>query len=111
MLLKTIDNPQISKLTTETHELAVPPLCPRTSNPIAGSTVTISYTPAAKLLELYSINEYIASFIGSREVRDLELLTQIIARDCRETLGVKVRVVGRYALNIGQSLICECESN
>ncbi len=66
--------------------------------------------PASKLLEFYSVNEYLAAFIGSQEVRDLELLTQIVARDCREVLGVRVSVMGRYVLNIGQTVICECEA-
>ena len=110
MILKTINNPKISKLTKEIHEVVVPPLCPKTSNPITGSILTITYIPADKLLEVYSLNEYIASFIGSNEVRDLELLTQVVARDCHEVLGVKVTVIGKYILNIGQTMICECQS-
>jgi NADPH-dependent 7-cyano-7-deazaguanine reductase QueF len=110
MILKTIDNPKIAKITKQTHEVEVPSLCPRTENPIKGSTLTISYGPDQKLLEIYSLNEYVASFIGSQEVRDLELLTQVIARDCHEVLGVHVAVVGRYVLNIGQTIICECEN-
>lgn len=110
MPLNTIANPTISKVTRQTHEIDVPSLCPRTGNPIMGSTLTISYTPSDKLLELYSLNEYVSSFIGSNEVRDLELLTQVIARDCHEILGVRVSVIGKYILNIGQTLICECES-
>ncbi len=110
MILKTIDNPRISKITREILEVQVPPLCPKTSNPIVGSTLTFAYTPGAKLLEFYSVNDYVASFSGSQEVRDLELLTQVVARDCRQALGVKVRVTGKYVLNIGQTIICECES-
>jgi 7-cyano-7-deazaguanine reductase len=110
MILKTINNPTISKLTKQTHEVVVPPLCPKTANPITGSTLTITYIPEDKLLEVYSLNEYVASFIGSKEVRDLELLTQVIARDCHEVLGVKVSVTGKYVLNIGQTVICECQS-
>jgi 7-cyano-7-deazaguanine reductase len=110
MILKTINNPTISKLTKQTHEVVVPPLCPKTANPIAGSTLTITYVPEDKLLEVYSLNEYVASFIGSKEVRDLELLTQVVARDCHEVLGVKVSVTGKYILNIGQTVICECQS-
>lgn len=110
MNLKTIDNPKVAKLTKQTHEVDVPSLCPRTGNPIQGSTLIISYTPDQKLLEIYSLNEYIASFIGSQEVRDLELLTQVIARDCHEVLGVSVFVIGKYILNVGQTIICECES-
>jgi 7-cyano-7-deazaguanine reductase len=108
--LKTITNPNVSKITKQTHQVEVPSLCPRTGNPIAGSSLTITYIPAELLLEVYSLNEYIASFIGSREVRDLELLTQVVARDCHELLGVKVNVIGKFVLNIGQTLICECES-
>lgn len=110
MILKTIDNPKISRLTKQIHEVNVPSLCPRTGNPIAGSTVTIAYRPDQKILEIYSLNEYMASFIGSQEVRDLELLTQVIARDCHEVLTVQVSVIGKYILNIGQTIVCECES-
>jgi 7-cyano-7-deazaguanine reductase len=109
MILKTIKNPNISKLTKQIHEVELPPLCPKTSNPIKGSTLTITYVPGDELLELYSLNEYLASFIGSNEVRDLELFTQVVARDCHEILGVKVTVTGKFILNIGQTLICECE--
>lgn len=88
----------------------MPSLCPKTGNPIEGSTLTISYVPDEKLLEVYSLNEYIASFIGSNAVRDLELLTQVVARDCHSILEVNVSVIGKYLLNIGQTVICECES-
>ncbi len=111
MTLKTIANPTISKITKQTHEVDVPSLCPKTGNPIAGSTLTISYIPGERLLEVYSLNEYISSFIGSNEVRDLELLTQVVARDCHGILGVPVSVIGMFLLNIGQTVICECESS
>lgn len=110
MTLKTIANPRISKIRKQTHEVAVSSLCPKTGNPIEGSTLTISYVPDEKLLEVYSLSEYIASFTGSNVVRDLELLTQVVARDCHSILGVKVSVIGKYLLNIGQTVICECES-
>lgn len=98
------------------HEVAIPPLCPKTGNPIKGSKLTIIYSPAGKFLEIYSLNEYVASFIGSSEVRDIEQLAQTVARDCHEALGVKVSVMGKFVLNtqspcgIGQTVICECQS-
>jgi 7-cyano-7-deazaguanine reductase len=110
MLLKTIKKTDIARLTRQTHEVQVPQLCPRTNNPIAGSTLTITYAPGEDLLEVYSLNEYIATFVGSQEVRDLELFTQVVARDCHTVLGVGVKVIGRFIMNIGQTLICECES-
>ena len=110
MILKTITNPKIAKLTKQIHEVLVPPLCPKTGNPITGSTLTIIYDPDERLLEVYSLNEYIASFIRSNDVRDLELLTQVVARDCRDVLGINVTVIGKFVLNIGQTVICECQS-
>jgi len=110
MVLKTIKNPDVAKLTKQTHEVQIPPLCPKTQNPIAGSTLIITYTPKQDLLEVYSLNEYVALFIGSQEVRDLELFTQVVARDCHEALNVKVKVIGKFIMNIGQTLVCECES-
>ncbi len=110
MILKTIANPKISKISKQVHEVDVPPLCPKTANPISGSTLTISYVPDERLLEVYSLNDYVASFIESNEVRDLELLTQVVAHDCHSVLGVHVSVIGKFILNIGQTVICECES-
>jgi len=110
MILKTIDNPGVSIHTKQLHEVTVPPLCPKTQNPIQGSNITISYIPGEKLLEVYSLREYIDSFIGSQETRDLELFAQVVARDCRAVLGVKVSVAGKFIMNIGQTLICECEN-
>lgn len=109
MALKTIDNPKIAKVVRQVHEVTVPPLCPKTFNPIEGSKLTIIYSPGAKLLEVYSLSEYVNMFVGSNEVRDIEQLAQIVARDCHEALGVKVSVIGKFILNIGQTVICECQ--
>ena len=110
MIPKTINNPKVSKQTKQTHEVDIPPLCPKTGNPIMGSTLTITYIPEEFMLEVYSLGEYVAAFIGSNEVRDIELLTQVVARDCHSALGVQVSVVGKFILNIGQTVICECQS-
>lgn len=107
MALKTIANPGITK---QTHVVDIPPLCPVTHNPVAGSTLTISYTPANNLLEIYSLRDYVASFAGSETVRDIEQLAIVVAQDCREVLRVNVSVVGRFVLNIGQVVICEYQS-
>ena len=110
MLLKTINNPKVFNQTKQFHEVDIPPLCPKTGNPSAGSTLTITYVPDELMLEVYSLNEYIASFIGSNEVRDIELFTQVVARDCHNILGVNVSVIGKLVLNIGQIVICECQN-
>lgn len=109
MALKTVNNYlNIAKITRQSHEVAIPPLCPKTGNPIGGSTITITYTPQNEILEVYSLTEHITSFAGSSEVRDIEHLVQVVARDCHEVLGVRVMVTGKFVLNIGQTVICEC---
>lgn len=100
----------IAKLTRQTHEVQVPPLCPQTNNPINGSTLTITYAPGEDLLEVYSLNECVAAFVGSQAVRDLELFTQVVARNRHMALGVDVKVMGKFIMNIRQTLTCECES-
>jgi 7-cyano-7-deazaguanine reductase len=110
MILKTINNPKTFNQTKQIHEVDIPPLCPKTGNPVTGSTLTITYAPDELMLEVYSLNEYIASFIDSNEVRDIELFTQVVARDCHNVLGVNVSVTGKFILNIGQTVICECQN-
>lgn len=109
-MLKTVDNPKIARMVRQVHEVAIPSLCPKTNNPVEGSKLTIIYSPGAKLLEVYSLTEYVGSFVGSSEVRDIEQLAQAVARDCSRVLGVKVSVIGKFILNIGQTVICECRS-
>lgn len=116
MALETVDDPRVSEIIRQRHEVSVPPLCPRTSNPVAGSTLTISYRPDGKLLEVYSLNQYVAEFTGSREVRDIEHLVQVVARDCQDVLGVSIIVVGRFVLDtkspcgVEQVVVCRCRS-
>lgn len=110
MALETVDNPKIARMVRQIHEVAIPPLCPQTGNPIEGSKLTIIYSPKDKFLEVYSLSEYVKSFSNSRKVRDVEQLAQTVARDCQEVLGVKVSVMGKFVLNIGQTVICECQS-
>lgn len=107
MALATITNPGIAK---QTHIVNVPVLCPKTQNPLEGSTLTIAYYPKDKLLEVYSLNLYVASFIGSPDVRDIELLTQVVGGHCADVLGVGVEVIGKFILSVGQTVICEYRS-
>ena len=51
-----------------------------------------------------------AEYFKTNESYDLELLVQVAARDYHEAHGVKVVLTGRFILNIGQTLSCECEA-
>jgi len=105
-VLKTIDNPNPHLTTEQTHCLQLPQLCPASKNPGPGSTLRISYVGKQRFLEVFSLSDYIQSFIAHPKVRDVELFTQTIARDCHHALnGEPVRVQGHFELpGIGQSV-------
>jgi hypothetical protein len=85
------------------HCVEVPPLCPKTQNPLAGSTVEIRYTPRANVvLEVYSLTEYIHGFHGSQVVRDIEQFALVVAEECGNVLGAEVEVKVEFVLDIGQ---------
>lgn len=93
----------------EHHSLSLPHCCPKTANPQAGSIVEISYTPDAKILEVQSLSDYIASFVGGRgDVRSMEGMIQQIARDCAESVGVKVDVYALLHIHPSQQMRLLC---
>ena len=71
----------------------LPACCPYSGNPLAGSTLSIRYTPSKTVLEVASLRAYIDSYIGGRgEIRSMEAMIQQIAIDCRDVLAVEVEV-------------------
>jgi len=79
------------------HVLEIPPCCPVSKNPRSGSTITISYYPCGRSLEIASLYAYIHTFIGGKRdeqgelvVRDMEGMLMAIARHCAQTLGQSV---------------------
>jgi len=105
-VLKTIANPNPHLQTRQSHCLQLPQLCPASKNPGAGSTLRISYPGTRYFLEVFSLSAYIQAFIAHPKVRDVELFTQTIARDCHQALkGEAVEVQGHFELpGIGQSV-------
>jgi NADPH-dependent 7-cyano-7-deazaguanine reductase QueF len=103
-LLETIPNPHPD---LPTHIRLINPfasLCPMSGEPQPGSTITISYTAGAILLETKALRRYLESFAGENPygVRDLEEAVQVIARHAADTLKVPVRVTARYLLQVGE---------
>jgi len=104
-LLKTIANPYPQFATRQEHCLHVPQLCPASGNPGDGSRLYIRYVSQGRFLEVFSLHDYLRAFIGHPIVRDVEQLTQTVARDCASALGHAVQVQGHFELpGIAQSL-------
>ena len=92
-------------LEEQIHIMDLPPLCPRTHNPLAGSTLAITYKPVKnQVLEVYNLTDYVHSFTGSQIVRDIEHFAQVVAADCGKALKTEVRVTAEFVLNIGQTV-------
>lgn len=97
-VLKTIANPHPQLQSWQEHVLTLPELCPASHNPGPGSTLAIRYHASARFLEVFSLSAYIQAFIGHKTVRDVELLTQVLARDCAAVLHHTVEVEGCFEL-------------
>ena len=100
--IQTVDNQHPAISMVQRHIINVPALCPVTGNPQQGSTLTVTYLPETKLLELYSLTEYVHSFIGHKTVRDIEHFAQTFAQDCADALGVSVSVRAHFVLHLDQ---------
>lgn len=90
--IKTIANPHPGLATEVEHVLHLPELCPATRNPKRGSTLTLRYGAGERFLELFSLDAYMAGFVGHTVVRDMELLVQTVALHAADAAGVAVTV-------------------
>lgn len=99
--MKTVELQTIENATTgiarEQHVLEIPPCCPVSKNPRPGSTITISYFPCGRSLEIASLYAYIHTFVGGLRdeqgelvVRDMEGMLMAIAQHCAQVLGQRV---------------------
>jgi len=88
--IKTIANPHPGLNTEVEHVLHLRELCPATRNPKRGSTLTLRYSAGAHFLELFSLDAYMAGFVGHTVVRDMELLVQTVALHAADAVGVAV---------------------
>jgi|GEM_PF-1491336 len=104
-ILKTVADPHPAMRTRQEHIINLPELCPASRNPGAGSSLRIRYRSHGHFLEIFALAEYIKAFIGHPIVRDVEMLTQVVANDCALALGHKVRVCALYLLpSLGQQV-------
>lgn len=85
--------------------------CPHSSEPQAGSIITVCYTPADKLLELHAVAQWLRRFSEGTEAIDLETVAQQTAQAAAEALGVPVTIVADYILRNDLRMRCTCQSS
>lgn len=104
--LKTINNPNPHLFSEQTHIITLPELCPASHNPGPGSSMSIRYEAAEHFLELFALEAYFKGYIGHPMVRDIEYLTQEVAKDCSAALGLSVTVTAHiYLAGLAQQQI------
>lgn len=93
----------------ETHIMPLNPACPISGNPQGGSEVRIRYRPAAKILEVAALREYIDSYTGGRgDIRSMEGMVQAITQDCATATGVECTVIADLTIQPRQRMTLEC---
>lgn len=109
--MKTQPNEARCRSTCVTHIMKLPVCCPRSMNPVEGSQVSISYTPALLLIEVQSLHDYISEYIWGRGgVRSMEGMIQNITQDCANLIATRVTAFAELKLLPDQQMIVECEA-
>lgn len=90
--LATLPNERPDVATRMEHVLEIPRCCPASRNPQPGSTLTIRYRVEERILEVYTLKAYIASFQGGHAdgTRNMESMIGKIAADAANATGVRV---------------------
>ncbi|HQT65950.1 MAG TPA: hypothetical protein PLO16_15735 [Acidocella sp.] len=82
-----------SDIDTAVHHIVdVPPCCPRSGNPLAGSKLWVSYRPRGVVFPVEALADMVAEYVGGHgAVREMEGMVQHIASRVSEIVGVRVR--------------------
>lgn len=93
----------------ESHVLPLSPACPISGNPQPGSSISITYSPADRILEVASLRAYVDSYTGGRgEIRSMEGMIQAIAQDAANAVGVTVAIDADLIINPNQRMRLHC---
>ena len=106
MAIETISNryPQIK--TTVTLTTPFVNACPHSGEPQAGSTISVTYQPKDKLIELHGVEKYLAELSAGDDPLDLETVAQLVAMACKDAIGpVEIKTV--YKLRNHLEMICQ----
>jgi hypothetical protein len=96
----------------ERHTVDIPPCCPVSGNPKAGSTLTLMYRPGAWVLEVYALRSLVARFRGGfpgvgryPAERNMEGMVQLVAQMAADALAVPVRARAELVLDAGRMIL------
>lgn len=107
-MLETLENRNPNIRTTVRLRTPYGAACPHSGMPLAGSSITVIYAPAAVILGLDSVARHLPTY--ATEAIDVETVAQLLARDTSEALGVAVTVEAHYFLRDGIELWATCHS-
>jgi len=77
--------------TVVTHIVDVQPCCPASGNPLAGSTISLTYRPAGIVLPVEDLAAMVGEYVGGLgSIRAMEEMIQDIAIRCAAVVGAEV---------------------
>jgi NADPH-dependent 7-cyano-7-deazaguanine reductase QueF len=95
----------------EAHILPITPACPVSGNPQSGSSITITYSPSDRILEVESLRSYVDSYTGGLgDIRSMEGMMQAITQDAADALGVSVEVIADLNIRPNQKMRLRCST-
>lgn len=85
------------------HCVSLPTCCPVSGNPLPGSTLTISYLPNGKVIDVYSLSSWVNEFVGGHPsgTREMESMIQDLAERCAAAVMVEVTATADLTINAG----------
>lgn len=95
---------------TVSHTVDIPhACCPRSRNPLTGSTITLTYDAETQSIEVYSLQALLKKFIGGwagnsayPAERNMEGMVELVARMAADALGVTVFFSSKILLDCGE---------
>ena len=75
------------------HIVDIPPCCPKTGNPLAGSKLLLSYRPSGIVFPVEQLQDMVAEYVNGRgDIREMESMIQDIALRVSAVIGARCRV-------------------
>lgn len=109
MALEFIKNSNSKINTTITLITPFVNACPHSGEPQEGSTISVTYQPKDRLIELHSIEKYLKELSQGSVALDMETVAQLVFLACQE-VEIIAEVKAIYKLNNDLELICTCRS-
>jgi hypothetical protein len=104
--VQAVTGPRVRLL--HSHVVQLPACCPRSGNPLAGSTLCLTYYSSGWCLEVYSLRALLKRFVGGWKgtdaypaERNMEGMIALLGQMSADALNEPVRFTANLILDVG----------